>query len=107
MTNKLFVRGLPYSVDDYQLKTHFEQVGSVLSANVIIDRMNNRSKGFGFVEMSSAEEAQAAIQKFDNTELDGRTIYVQIAKPQEKRTGGFGNGRNDRRDNRGNRSNRY
>lgn len=94
--NKLFVGSLPWSVTDDQLNELFAQVGTVESAKVIIDRDTNRSKGFGFVEMSSPEEAQAAIDQINGKEIDGRTITVNEARPQERREnngGGFGGGR--------------
>lgn len=92
---RLYVGSLPYSTTDDQLKTHFSQAGNVVSAAVIIDKMSGRSKGFGFVEMGSAEEAQKAIEMFDGKEMDGRTIVVNVARPMEARaprTGGFGGG---------------
>ena len=82
---KLFVGGLPFSITDQQLQDLFTECGTVVSANVIMDRDSGRSKGFGFVEMSSAEEAQAAIAKLNNTNVDGRDIVVSIAKPREER----------------------
>lgn len=85
MTNKLFVKGLSYGTDNHQLVQYFAQSGTAESTKVIIDRMTNQSKGFAFIEMSSAEEAQKAINTLNNTELDGRTITVQEAKPQEKK----------------------
>ena len=92
---RLYVGSLPYSTTDDQMKTHFSQAGTVVSASVIIDKMSGRSKGFGFVEMGSAEEAQKAIEMFDGKEMDGRTIVVNVARPMEARaprTGGFGGG---------------
>lgn len=107
MTNKLFVAGLPYSVSDDQLSEHFASVGTVSSAKVITDRNSGQSKGFGFVEMSSEEEAKKAIETMDNTDFGGRTIIVKEARPMEPRSEGFGGGgRNgggrDFRSNRGN-----
>lgn len=85
MQNKLFVGSLPYATGDEELKAHFEQAGTVLSANVIMDRMTNRSKGFGFVEMSTDEEAQKAIEMFHEQDLGGRNIVVNVARPKEAR----------------------
>ena len=89
-SNKLYVGGLPYSVNDDQLRDIFVAHGTVESATVIMDRMSGRSKGFGFVEMSSQEEAQAAIDKLNGTDLEGRNITVNEAKPRQPRTGGGG-----------------
>ena len=94
MAKKLYVGGLSYNTTDATLKAAFEQAGTVESATIIIDKMTNRSKGFGFVEMSTEEEAQKAIEMFDGKELDGRTIKVNEAKPMEPRAprtgGGYG-----------------
>lgn len=110
MTNKLFVGGLSYNVDNNQLSQHFSSAGTVISANVIIDRMNGQSKGFGFVEMNSSDEALNAIKTLDGTELDGRNINVKEAKPQENRPSNQGSDRGwDRggdRNDRGNRNSR-
>ena len=96
-SNKLYVGGLPYSISDRQLEELFSQHGTVESARVITDRMTGRSKGFGFVEMSSQEEAESAIQSLNGTDLEGRSITVNEAKPRESsggpRGGGYG-GRN-------------
>jgi cold-inducible RNA-binding protein len=85
MATKLFVGSLSWGVTDDQLKEFFTQAGTVVSAKVITDRDTNRSKGFGFVEMSSDEEAKAAVDKLNNQELDGRTINVSEARPREER----------------------
>lgn len=86
MANKLYVGSLAYATRDESLRAFFEQAGTVLSASVIMERdMPNRSKGFGFVEMGTEEEAQKAIEMFDGKELDGRTIRVSIAQPKEDR----------------------
>ena len=85
MTTKLFVGSLPYGVNDDQLAEVFSQVGTVMSAKVIMDRETNRSKGFGFVEMSTEEEAQEAIKQLNNKDVQGRTIIVNEARPQENR----------------------
>ncbi len=83
MATKLFVGSLSWNVTDDQLKDFFSAAGQVVSANVIVDRDTNRSKGFGFVEMSSDEEAKAAIDQLNNKELDGRAIVVSEARPRE------------------------
>ena len=85
MAKKLYVGGLPYATRDEELKEAFSQAGTVASATVIIDRMSGRSKGFGFVEYASDEEAQKAIEMFDGTDLGGRTIKVNEARPMEER----------------------
>lgn len=85
MKNKLFVGGLPYSVTSSELEELFAKVGPVLSANVIMDKFTNRSKGFGFVEMENDADAQKAIKELNETEVDGRKITVNIARPREDR----------------------
>jgi RNA recognition motif-containing protein len=98
MAKKLYVGGLSYNTTEAALKDAFAQAGTVESATVIIDKMTNRSKGFGFVEMSSDEEAQKAIEMFNGKDLDGRNVTVNEARPMEARaprSGGFN------RDNRG------
>ncbi len=98
MAKKLYVGGLSYNTTDSTLKSAFEAAGNVESAVIIIDKMTNRSKGFGFVEMSTDEEATKAIEMFDGKELDGRTVRVNEARPLEPRAprpagrGGFGGG---------------
>jgi cold-inducible RNA-binding protein len=95
MGKKLYVGGLSYNTDDHGLNDLFAQVGSVDSAKVITDRETGRSKGFGFVEMATDQEANAAIQKFNGAEVDGRRLTVNEAKPQaprENRGGGGGYG---------------
>ena len=82
MTNKLFVAGLPYSITDAQLEEAFAKVGKVLSAKVITDKYSGQSRGFGFVEMSTEEEAQKAINELNNTDLGGRTIVVKESQPK-------------------------
>jgi RNA recognition motif-containing protein len=98
MATKLFIGSLSWGVTDDMLKEFFSSVGTVESANVITDRETNRSKGFGFVEMSSDEEAQEAIKQLNNKELDGRAIVVSEARPREERPrdsfGGGGGGYN-------------
>jgi RNA recognition motif-containing protein len=88
MASKLYVGGLSYSTTSEGLKEFFSQCGNVLSATVITDRFSGQSRGFGFVEMSSAEEAQNAISQLNGRELDGRRITVEVSNPQGPRTGG-------------------
>jgi RNA recognition motif-containing protein len=85
MGKRLFVGGLPWATTQESLQQHFSQAGTVESAVVITDRMTGRSKGFGFVEMSTEEEAQKAVEMFDGKELEGRQIAVSMAKPREER----------------------
>lgn len=85
MASKLYVGGLPYSMGDDELADAFKEHGTVTSASVIKDRDTGQSKGFGFVEMSTDEEAQAAIKALDNQELGGRRIRVNEARPKEER----------------------
>lgn len=92
MGNKLYVGGLPYSVTEGQLEEIFSAHGSVQSARVISDKFTGRSRGFGFVEMGSDDEAQKAIQALNGTELEGRTLVVNEARPQERTQGGGGGG---------------
>ena len=84
MATRLFVGSLSWNTTDDQLRDFFSAAGTVSSANVIVDRETNRSKGFGFVEMSSDEEAQKAIASLNGKELDGRTIIVSEARPREQ-----------------------
>ncbi|MCP5491715.1 MAG: RNA-binding protein [Chlamydiales bacterium] len=90
MSKKLFVGNLPHSIDDSQLKELFEEFGTVASAQVIVDRDTQRSKGFGFVEMSSDAEAQASIEALNEQEVQGRALTVNVARPRENRSGGGG-----------------
>ncbi len=108
MAKKLYVGNLSYGTTDETLRAAFEPCGTVESATVIQDRMSGRSKGFGFVEMSSDEEADAAIEKWNGQELDGRKIVVNEARPMEERPprrpgggGGFGGGGGGRGGSRG------
>ncbi len=91
MGNKLYVGNLSYNVRDDDLQQAFAQYGTVASAKVMMDRDTGRSKGFGFVEMGSDPEAQAAINGMNGQALDGRAIVVNEARPREERPGGFGN----------------
>ena len=94
MNKKLYVGGLSYSTDQKTLQDLFAQAGTVTSAAIITDRMTGKSKGFGFVEMSTEEEAQNAISMFNGKELDGRNLTVNEARPQEPRQnrGGYNRG---------------
>ncbi len=92
MNNNIYVGGLPYSTTEGQLQEIFAEYGSVESARVIADKFTGRSRGFGFVEMSSGGEAQKAIEALNGTEIEGRTLTVNEARPQEKRSG-FGDDR--------------
>ncbi|MFA4975130.1 MAG: RNA-binding protein [Candidatus Paceibacterota bacterium] len=99
MATKLYVGGLPYSVQEDALKELFAQAGLVTSAVIIMDKMSGRSKGFGFVEMATAEEAQAAISMFNDQEYEGRKLTVNEARPMEARPprqsgGGYGGNSN-------------
>ena len=85
MTNKLFIGGLDYSVTDSKLEEYFATMGKVLSAKVIVDKYTGQGKGFGFVEMETEEIAKEAMNKLNGSELNGRTIAVKEAKPQEDR----------------------
>lgn len=98
MGNKVYVGGLPYSVTDGRLEEIFAQHGTVASARVISDKFTGQSRGFGFVEMASNEEAGNAIAALNGTQVDGRTLVVNEAKPMERRDGG-GRGGNDRNGN--------
>lgn len=82
---KLFVGSLPWAVDDARLGEIFSQAGTVVSAQVVKDRETGRSRGFGFVEMSTEEEAAAAVQNLNGSDVDGRKIVVNIARPREER----------------------
>lgn len=92
MASKLFVGSLAWATTDDSLKDFFSAAGTVASANVIMDRETNRSKGFGFVEMSSDEEAKKAIEELNGKDLDGRPIVVSEARPREDRPRGGGGG---------------
>ncbi len=100
MATKLYVGGLPYSTQEDALRDLFAQAGAVVSAVIIMDKMSGRSKGFGFVEMSTVEDAQKAISMFNDQEFEGRKLTVNEARPMEARTprtggndrGGYGGG---------------
>lgn len=110
-TSKLYVGGIPYRTTEDEMRTAFEEAGTVSSVSIITDRMTGRSRGFGFVEMASEAEAQAAIDRWDGKEFDGRMLSVSMARPQGDRPpredrGGYGgsrggNGYGDRGGNRG------
>lgn len=92
MNNKLYVGNLAYSVRDNDLEQAFSEFGNVVSAKVMMERDSGRSKGFGFVEMSSDAEAQAAIEGLHEQPLGGRNMMVNVARPREERPAGFGGG---------------
>jgi RNA recognition motif-containing protein len=97
-TNKLYVGGIPYRTTEDDMRIAFSEAGTVTSVSIISDKMTGRSRGFGFVEMATEEEAQAAIDRWDGKEFDGRMLSVSFARPQgdrpagdrPPRTGGFG-----------------
>lgn len=107
MQVKLYVGNLSYNTTEDQLRQLFAQAGTVKQASLILDRETHRSRGFGFVEMANQTEAEKAIQMFNNYELDGRRLTVNVARPREERGGGGprggrgGRGGRDRRGNRG------
>jgi RNA recognition motif-containing protein len=92
MENKLYVGNLPYTATEDDLKEHFSKAGNVTSVALIKDRATGRAKGFGFVEMSSADEAQKAISMFHGQDFMGRTITVNVARPREERPPRSGGG---------------
>ncbi len=96
MNKKLYVGGLSYSVTDEQLHALFAAQGTVESAKVITDKYTDRSRGFGFVEMSTQEEAEKAIQALNGTQHEGRSLTVNFSKPREDRGSGGGGGYRDR-----------
>ncbi|HKE55599.1 MAG TPA: RNA-binding protein [Pyrinomonadaceae bacterium] len=102
MSMKLYVGNLAFATSSQDLQELFAQAGTVESASVVEDRETGRSRGFGFVEMATKEEGEAAISQFDGKEIDGRTLKVNEAKPREPRSGGgggrgFGGGRGGNR----------
>ena len=104
MAKKLYVGGLPYETTEDSLNQHFSQAGTVESVNIISDKFSGRSKGFGFVEMGSDDEAAKAVEMFNDKEFEGRTLKVNEARPMEDRPrrdfnrggGGRGGYSNDR-----------
>lgn len=98
MNKRLFVGGLPFATTEDELREFFSKAGTVESATIIMDRFSGRSKGFGFVEMATPEEAEKAIKELNEADMGGRKLIVNEAKPQEnrpRREGGFGGGRRD------------
>jgi cold-inducible RNA-binding protein len=92
MSNKLFVGNLSFNTTENDLQDAFAAHGTVIEANLMMDRMTNRPRGFGFVTMSTPEEAQKAIAALNGREIDGRALTVNVAKPREERSGGGGGG---------------
>ena len=95
MSNKLFVGNLSFNTTENDLQDAFAAHGTVTEANLMMDRMTNRPRGFAFITMSTAEEAQKAIAALNGKELGGRALTVNVAKPREERTGGGGGGRRE------------
>ncbi len=93
MSSKLFVGNLSFNTTENDLNDAFAAFGTVTEANLMMDRSTNRPRGFGFVTMSSEEEAQKAIEGLNGKEMDGRALTVNVAKPREERSGGGGGGR--------------
>ena len=93
MSNKIYVGNLSFNTEEETLRDAFSQFGNVLSCKLITDRETGRSKGFGFIEMETAQEAQEAISSLDGNDLDGRNLRVNEAKPQERREKSFGGNR--------------
>jgi RNA recognition motif-containing protein len=89
MSTKIYVGNLPYTTDDSALRTNFSEFGDVTSAKVMMDRDSGRSKGFGFVEMGTSEQADAAIKGLNGLSVSGRSIVVNISRPREASTGGY------------------
>jgi RNA recognition motif-containing protein len=92
MSNKLFVGNLSFNLTENDLQDMFAAHGSVLEANLMTDRMTGRPRGFGFVTMSSAQEAEAAVNALNGKSVDGRALTVNVARPREERPGGGGGG---------------
>ncbi len=92
MNNKLFVGNLSFNVTENELQDTFAQYGTVLEANLMTDRMTGRPRGFGFVTMSTEEEAQKAVEALNGSTLDNRALTVNVARPREERPGGGGGG---------------
>ncbi|HXH30864.1 MAG TPA: RNA-binding protein [Bacteriovoracaceae bacterium] len=92
MGKKIYVGNLPFTATNESLSEMFSRFGSVDSSKIVTDRDTGRSKGFGFVEMSSSDEADSAIEKLNGSDLGGRALTVNEARPMEPRTGGFGGG---------------
>ena len=98
MNNKLFVGNLTFDTTENDLQDLFAPFGTVNEANLMMDRMTNRSRGFGFVTMSSDDEAQKAIAGLNGKDIGGRALTVNVARPREARTGGGGGGGGGRRE---------
>jgi RNA recognition motif-containing protein len=98
MSTKLFVGNLSFNTTENDLHDAFAAHGNVIEANLMVDRMSGRSRGFAFVTMSSPEEAQKAIEAMNGATLDNRTLTVNVARPKEERSGGGGGGRGPRRE---------
>jgi RNA recognition motif-containing protein len=98
MSTKLFVGNLSFNTTENDLQDAFAAYGTVVEANLMMDRMTNRPRGFGFVTMSSAEEAQKAIDAMNGKEMDGRALTVNVARPREERPPGGGGGGGGRRE---------
>ncbi|HMP84904.1 MAG TPA: RNA-binding protein, partial [Verrucomicrobiota bacterium] len=98
MSTKLFVGNLSYNTTENSLHDAFSAHGTVVEANLMVDRMSGRPRGFGFVTMGSPEEAQKAIEAMNGAQLDGRALTVNIARPKEDRPPGGGGGRGPRRE---------
>ena len=107
MSAKLFVGNLSFNITENDLQDAFAAHGTVTETNIMMDRMSGRPRGFGFVTMSSPEEAQKAIEAMNGAQLGGRALTVNIARPREERPGGGGGGRGPRREFRGGGRDRY
>jgi RNA recognition motif-containing protein len=92
MQKKLFVGGLPYSTQQEEVEQLFSQCGQVVSATIVRDKFTNQSRGFGFVEMATEEQASEAINRLNGTQIGGRTIVVNESRPKENRSSGPGGG---------------
>ena len=107
MSTKLFVGNLSFNTTENDLQDAFAAHGTVVETNLMLDRMSGKPRGFGFVTMSTPEEAQKAIDALNGAELDGRALTVNIARPREERPGGGGGGRRESGGGRGGSRNRY
>ncbi len=101
MSNKLFVGNLSFNTTENDLQDAFAAHGTVVETNLMMDRMSGRPRGFGFVTMSTAEEANRAVEALNGAQLDGRALTVNVARPREERSGGGGGGGGGRREYRG------
>lgn len=107
MSNKLFVGNISFNTTENNLQDAFAAHGTVLEANLMVDRTTGRPRGFGFITMSTQEEAQAAISALNGASIDGRNLTVNEARPREERSGGSGGYGEGRRESSGRQSNRY